>query len=423
MSVRSNLAGIDGPMPTSHAGLWIDKFLSSQPMNGENGDAARGARGNHLRMAAGIRYPEGYEKAFERRLRLFDTTADLHWNDNDSVGAEDAAEDFTVVVAEAKSRGRLVVGLGEESVLEVGIHLDHTWGVPVIPGSALKGLAAAAARQLVEDESWRESGESYRCLFGSTDEQGEVAFLDAWWKPEKANFPLHLDVMTVHHAEYYQSKSAAPSDTDSPVPIPFLSTTGTFVLAVEGPGEWCDAALELLRIGLDKLGIGAKTNSGYGRMTLRWPTAEERREERRKRQEEALPLSQRLPKLHAERLAKPLQEQIQWLLGEGALPQYGATESEWKEALEATYAEAIARIRDDARGKDSAVAVAEAKLAEHRANKPRKGDRKSRRRWERTEQKLKGEVEKLRRTDANREKRAASYQRWLDWLDRNEEQG
>lgn len=37
--------------------------------------------------------------------------------------------------------GRMVIGLGTTSVLENGLTLHHTYGTPVIPGSALKGMS------------------------------------------------------------------------------------------------------------------------------------------------------------------------------------------------------------------------------------------------------------------------------------------
>ncbi len=40
---------------------------------------------------------------------------------------------------------RMVVGLGGESVLETDLTLHHLYGVPMIPGSALKGLTRAYA--------------------------------------------------------------------------------------------------------------------------------------------------------------------------------------------------------------------------------------------------------------------------------------
>lgn len=41
----------------------------------------------------------------------------------------------------AQARGRLIVGLGGKGVLEFGLTLQHVTGLPIIPGSALKGLA------------------------------------------------------------------------------------------------------------------------------------------------------------------------------------------------------------------------------------------------------------------------------------------
>jgi len=38
---------------------------------------------------------------------------------------------------------RIVIGLGGESVLETDITLHHLYGIPFIPGSALKGLTRA----------------------------------------------------------------------------------------------------------------------------------------------------------------------------------------------------------------------------------------------------------------------------------------
>ena len=84
---------------------------------------------------------------------------------------------------------------------------------------------------------------------------------------------LHQDTITVHHPGYYQGNHEAPSDWDSPRPIPFLSATGTYLIALAAPNldnaqHWIDANFEILGHALEEMGIGAKTSSGYGRMTL-----------------------------------------------------------------------------------------------------------------------------------------------------------
>jgi len=87
---------------------------------------------------------------------------------------------------------RLLIGHGNPSGSEVGLSLHHTWGVPLIPGSALKGLLAhyletiygPAADECAQDRAerapygglvWNEAGTAptggpgavYRALFGA----------------------------------------------------------------------------------------------------------------------------------------------------------------------------------------------------------------------------------------------------------------
>ncbi len=79
--------------------------------------------------------------------------------------------------------------------------------------------------------------------------------------------PAHL------HPEYYQG-SAAPADWDSPTPLPFVSANGAYLVALGGADAACVVAgLTILGLALAELGIGAKTSSGYGRMTLTEPPA------------------------------------------------------------------------------------------------------------------------------------------------------
>lgn len=185
--------------------------------------------------------------------------------------------------------GRMILGLGSESPLETGLRLHHTYGTPLIPGSALKGLAAHYCDQVwgKQDQEFRreieytdENGKSgKRCgkyfliLFGTTEDSGHIVFHDAWITPESLQNSLVLDVMTVHHPKYYQGNDA-PSDFDDPTPIPFLSIQGTFEIALhcdvngEDWEKWIRLAMALLREALSQWGIGGKTNAGYGRLKV-----------------------------------------------------------------------------------------------------------------------------------------------------------
>lgn len=395
MTVRKPLAQLSST-DGMHHGLFLDKLLPSSET--EKGGKAAGA---HLADAAQLRCPPPYQSAFRRRVATLEATP---WSDAS-----------ILMMATATARGRLVVGLGEESVLETSITLDHTWGMPTLPGSALKGIAAAAARQLVEDEAWNISGESYLALFGSTDEQGKVAFLDGWWEPKE--YPLYLDVMTVHHADYYMLGDVPPSDTDSPNPVSFLSTTGTFVLAVEGPREWCVAALELLKIGLDALGVGAKTNAGYGRMDLAWKSIADEEASREERRLANLPLADRLPIVHADLLRKSASQQGEWLLTHGRQPFGDAPPDEWKGALTSTFGAAIEHLRDRAAGRSNETEPAEQALAEHVASKPDKKDKKAFRSWKKEHERLEKELMKAQRQAEKAAKNQQQVIDWLAWLD------
>ena len=252
----------------THAGLWMDKFLKDQTTGeGQDGDDAKGAKSELLDQASSIKLPEMYQAAFQRRSRTLPAVRSANWQ---------------VIVADARALGRAVIGLGQKGPTEIGICLEHTWGVPILAGSSLKGVAAAAAHQLHGGADWEKPGKprapnSYDWLFGTNDEKGAVSFLDAWLDPASAidGRALHLDVMTVHHQAYYSgqvSKSTQdvypPSDMDSPVPVSFLSTSGTFRVVLEGEPAWAEVAFTLLQEGLEHLGIGAKTNAGYGRFLL-----------------------------------------------------------------------------------------------------------------------------------------------------------
>ena len=189
----------------------------------------------------------------------------------------------STIAEELQTVGRLIVGLGTENVLETGIRLHHTYGMPILPGSALKGLAAHYCDQvwgeskpefkIADDDKDQKKGRYHKFLFGTTKESGCIVFHDAWFVPDSNNQPLKLDVMTPHHPGWNNiEKPEPPTDFDSPIPVAFLSAEGNFYIAVSwcGPASdkanaWCIMAMQCLRNALFDWGIGGKTSSGYGR--------------------------------------------------------------------------------------------------------------------------------------------------------------
>jgi CRISPR-associated protein Cmr6 len=255
-SRRTSVASV--PLDAStNAGLWLEKGLSDVEEKGPG-------RQRLFEQFAGIGIPGDYHRFFQR------------WRKS----IEDQQPEAQIL--EATVLGRMVVGLGAESVLEVSIGLHRTYGVPYIPGSALKGLAAAAAHKKLEDPDWRrvkedgKIGASHKILFGNQESSGYVTFHDALWVPIGNKLPLDLDVMTVHHPDYYQGLDCPPADWDNPTPVAFLSAQGTYLLAVTGPAEWAETAMAILGEALEKDGIGAKTAAGYGRMKINRPPEPEK---------------------------------------------------------------------------------------------------------------------------------------------------
>lgn len=188
---------------------------------------------------------------------------------------------------------RMIIGLGADNVLEAGLTLHHTYGVPYIPGSAVKGLCAhychelskskelGADFQMGDKKEKREDGKAFAAIFGNQNQAGMIRFHDTLIEPESLEKCLKDDVMTPHHTEYYGSTDeTAPTDFDSPVPVTFLSVSGKFLFVIscddvdesgmvtdEGK-KWINFVWNLLEGALANKGIGGKTNSGYGFVPL-----------------------------------------------------------------------------------------------------------------------------------------------------------
>lgn len=232
--------------PNAHAELWLDKYITDQE------DTK--SRGPFIAGVSELPTPEAYTAFYQR------------W--------EQVLEDQGAKKRTAYVKGRVIIGLGDESVLETAITLHRTYGVPYIPGSALKGLAANYTRQRL-GETWQKGSEAYKIVFGDTDDTGYITFFDALYIPGTGfkGKALYPDVITVHHQKYYQGTDTAPADWDDPNPVPFLSATGSYLIALAGPElqqeqEWIKVTFAILQHALAEMGIGAKTSSGYGRMKV-----------------------------------------------------------------------------------------------------------------------------------------------------------
>lgn len=236
--------------PPDHAGLALYKYLKEH-------DTSKKAARALLDAIAARPIAEVYKSAFER------------WK----------AALSGAVFLEATTRTPLAIGLGNASPIENGLSIHHTYGTPYLPGSALKGLVRRAA-----DRFGLSPQEKAVLLGEGPDPKGKtpgcathLVFWDGWLDPQSTR-PYQLDVITVHHPEYYGKRGAVwPTDFDDPNPVGFLSVKpGTkFCLALSSASEnatdWLYTAAEILRWGLEHLGLGGKTNAGYGYFEVKLP--------------------------------------------------------------------------------------------------------------------------------------------------------
>jgi CRISPR type III-B/RAMP module RAMP protein Cmr6 len=189
---------------------------------------------------------------------------------------------------------RMVIGLGGKTVLETDITLHHLYGIPIIPGSALKGLTRSYVtteykqyyipenqpeEQRKPSKKTDEDHLEIKRIFGSQEQVGTVTFFDAMPLPGTANFVL--DIMNPHYPDYY-SGSKAPTNDQDPRPITFLAVqnaTFTFALALRNPHDLehkddLDKAKGWLQEALQKYGVGGKTSAGYGYFKKEMPSIE-----------------------------------------------------------------------------------------------------------------------------------------------------
>lgn len=247
-----------------HAGLFLDKGFTTWAKDSDGQYTQHNqATHEHHQKAAQIFCLGLYKKVYE------------NWKQTQVKNKENSRVWF------GKLTNRMYLGMGEASPLEAGITLHHTYGVPFIPGSAIKGVISHYFNELdylnkqnEDDEKLKQIRKQIKStLFGteasSTNKQdsgsaGSVIFNDAWWIPEdKALAP---EIVTVHAVEYYKNKGKnhPHPDFESPNPNPQIAIQGSFFFSVEGTPELAEYAIALLKRAMQEKGIGGKTSSGYG---------------------------------------------------------------------------------------------------------------------------------------------------------------
>lgn len=203
----------------------------------------------------------------------------------------------------AKLEGRLAINLSDGLVQNANICLDRVFGLPYIPGSAVKGVCRHAALEELRLASGSERRRIFDLVlrvFGASsndfsppkqgrgdvtnpagalhdyldivndpcDVKGAVTFLPAW--PYDAA-KIVVDLTNVHTPDYYRTGNVEDLAKEKPRPNPFpvVESGARFAFSVVLNGM--DEDSELLRkttswlhTALTVHGLGAKTSAGYG---------------------------------------------------------------------------------------------------------------------------------------------------------------
>jgi hypothetical protein len=146
----SRLAGVAPASGQTHAGVWLDRELDAGT---DDKQAKRKLIATVEKLGGAV---SGYDAFF---LRWRKALLALRRADGSGVTKE-----LTL-----KTKDRLAVGLGGESVLETSITLHRTYGVPFVPGSAIKGQGCCTRRP---PRGWRRIRARLPCQEGAPDTVG-----------------------------------------------------------------------------------------------------------------------------------------------------------------------------------------------------------------------------------------------------------
>ncbi len=182
------------------------------------------------------------------------------------------SQGYNIVEIKMSVKWKLSIGLGYPTPTETSLQIHHTYGVPYIPSSAIKGvlrhwleqwkvinyIASVPLAEVFGKTKGRNDGYSSR---------GKVIFFDAF--PEKVE--VDLDIINVHYPKYYAGLEP-PHDAQNPNPVHFpVVVKGEFKFIVGSKdlgNEVLNTLMHELKEALATIGIGAKTRSGYGRFEI-----------------------------------------------------------------------------------------------------------------------------------------------------------
>lgn len=238
--MRDELRGLVVPhnrlsnrLTSANAGLLLQRGLSAWDKDDKS------TKENVIAHVCNIKPSDLYEKAYKRWLFI-------------------TSDKSRYAFTSAKIIGRLYTGLSSATALETGICTHHTYGMPMLAGSSVKGAVATYAEQIGLPDNIRQ------VLFGDEENSGAVIWHDAWWIPNTNDKPFVEEIVTTHHQNYYNKKQDI-DEMEDPIPNQQIACQGSFYFVVEAVNQaWATFAINLLLQMLENQGMGSKTASGYG---------------------------------------------------------------------------------------------------------------------------------------------------------------
>jgi CRISPR type III-B/RAMP module RAMP protein Cmr6 len=209
----------------------------------------------------------------------------------------------SVVTFEASLGSRMMVNLAGGVVENAGIALDRCFGMPLIPGSAVKGISRVqalweiheakgdekarllrlamvifgyGAHDLRGDFGWAGGARETQAIaeqIGARDFKGCACFLPAY---PTTPATLVVDMVNPHYPNYYSGRCMRAEDSDNPIPnyFPAVEANSSFGFAAllnrvpDVPNITTAGLLAQLKLWLERAvtrkGVGAKTAAGYG---------------------------------------------------------------------------------------------------------------------------------------------------------------
>ncbi len=275
---------------------------------------------------------------FEAEAKIAESLANTKWNTQElsELRANHTRRLLTLfrsaygeraAVTIGQLEGRLAINLANSLIQNAGICLDRLFGLPYIPGSAVKGISRHTALEELAQAKGDERAKLFRLftsVFGtavndfepakpakragdkdkpagslfsyldltkSFDQKGAVSFLPAY--PINQNTKIVVDLTNVHYPDYYRSGKESDLKNENPRPNPFpaveVGAQFAFCLVLNGINndpELLAAASRWLESAITIHGIGAKTASGYGWFSLKPEVLEIMEAQQRKAEEE-----------------------------------------------------------------------------------------------------------------------------------------